>query len=534
MLMQDLVSGQAEARPDATALVMGAARISYGDLETLSNRTAKMLREMGCKPGDRVGLLLPKAIPTIAAMLGTLKAGCMYVPMDQESPVERLARIAKACEPAAILVSKESVKQFAALREISPEAKAAQCGTLADDLGAAVGVDFAFTGSEIAQMPAMAFDCRRGPGDTSHILFTSGSTGDPKGVQISHENVVSFVDWGRRYFEMGPGDRNSGQPPLHFDLSTFDIFGSLSAGAELYLVPGSLNLFPNKIADFIRTSKLTQWFSVPSLLSYMMKFDVVKQDDFPDLKRLLWCGEVFPTPGLIYWMERLPHVTFTNLYGPTEATIASSYYTVPSCPPDASWQTPIGTACGGEELLVLDEKTLEPVTDGEIGDLYIAGKGLSPGYWKDPAKTAAVFIDDPRSDDAGERIYKTGDLANVGEDGLVYFLGRADSQIKSRGYRIELGEIETAANAVDAVGEAAIVAIEGEGFEGAIICCAYASMDSEDLSPAELRRALTKKLPSYMLPSRWLVMDPLPKNANGKIDRKNLKERFSDGLGQTA
>lgn len=533
MLMQGLVSHAAEARPDATALVMGAHRLSYGDLETASDRAANMLREMGCKPGDRVCLLMPKAIPTIVAMLGTLKAGCMYVPMDQESPTERLARIAKACEPAVILVSKESVKQYAALCDVSPEANAAHCGTLADDLEGTAGVEFAFTGSDIAQMPAMAFDCQRTPGDTAHILFTSGSTGDPKGVQITHENVVSFVEWGRNYFGIGPEDRNSGQPPLHFDLSTFDIFGSLSAGAELHLVPGSLNLFPNKIADFIREARLTQWFSVPSLLSYMMKFDVVKQDDFPDLKRLIWCGEVFPTPGLIYWMERLPHVTFTNLYGPTEATIASSYHTVPSCPPDASWQTPIGLACGGEELLVLDE-SLKPVKDGEIGDLYIAGEGLSPGYWKDPAKTAEVFIDDPRSDEAGKRIYKTGDLATVKEDGLVYFLGRADSQIKSRGYRIELGEIETAANAIEAVGEAAVVAIDGEGFEGSIICCAYAGMESQELSPADLRRALTEKLPNYMLPSRWLVLDPLPKNANGKIDRKNLRERFSNGLGQAA
>ncbi len=531
--MQDLVSGQVEARPNATALVMGADKISYGDLDILSNRAASMLREMGCKPGDRVCLLLPKAIPTIAAMLGVLKAGCLYVPMDLESPTERLARITKACEPAVILVANDSIEQLIELRDLSPEAKSARCGTLADDLDAPAGLDLAFSGPDVAQMPAAAFDSRRGAGDTAHILFTSGSTGDPKGVQISHGNVVSFVEWGRRHFQIGTDDRTSGQPPLHFDLSTFDIFGSLAAGAELHLVPGSLNLFPNKVADLIRTSRLTQWFSVPSLLSYMMKFDVVKQGDFPDLKRLIWCGEVFPTPGLIYWMERLPHVTFTNLYGPTEATIASSYYTVPACPPEATWQTPIGKACDGEELLVLDE-ALKPVETGAVGDLYIGGEGLSPGYWKDTAKTAAVFIDDPRSDRAGARIYKTGDLATVGEDGLVYFLGRADSQIKSRGYRIELGEIETAANAIDAVSEAAIVAIEGEGFEGAIICCAYASMEAQDLSPADLRRALTEKLPKYMLPSRWLMLDPLPKNANGKIDRKTLRERFSNGLGQAA
>lgn len=531
MLMQDLVTGAAERHPDATALVMGAERITFEALEAGANRTANMLQSIGCKPGDRVCLLLPKSIPTIAAMLGTLKAGCVYVPMDQDSPTARLAHIARACEPAAILVSKESIKQAVELRAISPEAAAAQCGTLATGLEPVEGIEFAFTGGSIAALSERAPDIRRSPGDTAHILFTSGSTGEPKGVQITHENVVTFVDWGRRYFQFQPGDRHSGQPPLHFDLSTFDIFGTLSAGAELHLVPGGLNMFPNKLVEFIRESKLTQWFSVPSLLSYMQKFDVVKQGDFPDLKRLLWCGEVFATPGLIYWMERLPHVTFTNLYGPTEATIASSYYTMPACPPDASWQTPIGTACDGEELLVLDEN-LAPVKKDEIGDLYIAGKGLSPGYWKDPAKTDSVFIDDPRGGEPGARIYKTGDLATMDEDGIVYFLGRADSQIKSRGYRIELGEIETAVNAIEEISEAAVVAVDGEGFEGAIICCAYACMDTAEMTAAELRKALTDKLPNYMLPARWLEQSPLPKNANGKIDRRNLREQFSDGLGQ--
>ena len=153
-------------------------------------------------------------------------------------------------------------------------------------------------------------------------------------------------------------------------------------------------MLPHRLADFIRDSQLTQWFSVPSILHHMAKFDSVRRNDFPALKRLLWCGEKFPTPALMYWMRRLPHATFVNLYGPTEATIASSYYRVPRCPEDDTTEIPIGDACEGEKLLVLDEQ-LRQVAPGEIGDLYIGGVGLSPGYWRDPDKTSQAFRPDP-------------------------------------------------------------------------------------------------------------------------------------------
>jgi acyl-coenzyme A synthetase/AMP-(fatty) acid ligase len=223
-------------------------------------------------------------------------------------------------------------------------------------------------------------------------------------------------------------------------------------------------------------------------------------------------------------MRRLPHVQFTNLYGPTEATIASSYYTVPACPQRDTDPIPIGAPCDGEELLVLDE-TLRASPVGEIGELCIGGAGLSPGYWREEEKTRAAFVADPRPSDGSERIYRTGDLGKLGPDGLYYFIGRADSQIKSRGYRIELGEIEAALNAVPGVRECAVVGIETGGFETTAICCAYAA-DSAELSPAWLRRQLRRALPDYMLPSRWKSFDRLPKNVNGKTDRRALRELF--------
>jgi acyl-coenzyme A synthetase/AMP-(fatty) acid ligase len=223
----------------------------------------------------------------------------------------------------------------------------------------------------------------------------------------------------------------------------------------------------------------------------------------------------------MYWMKRLPHVRCTNLYGPTEATIASSYYTVPECPQHERAQIPIGTACGDQELLVLDEN-FKSCARGETGELYIGGSGLSPGYWKDPEKTRLAFLPDPR--DSSRRIYRTGDLARIGEDGLLYFLGRTDSQIKSRGYRIELGEIEVALNAIDLLRESAVVAVPGNSVDGAIICCAYVAAGDIKLTPARLRTELEKALPRYMVPSHWMEFGELPKNANGKIDRRRLQE----------
>jgi acyl-coenzyme A synthetase/AMP-(fatty) acid ligase len=228
---------------------------------------------------------------------------------------------------------------------------------------------------------------------------------------------------------------------------------------------------------------------------------------------------------LIYWMQRLPHVTFTNLYGPTEATIASSYYTVPSCPASEDETIPIGRACGGEELLVLDAAR-RPVPPGEVGDLYIGGAGLSPGYWRDVEKTDAAFVSNP-ADPAGGRIYRTGDLATLGPDGLVRFLGRADSQIKTRGYRVELGEIEVALHALGTLRECAVVGVPSGDFDGTAICCAYVPLPGAEVTPRGLREAISRALPPYMLPSRWLAFDDLPKTGNGKIDRRRLKEAFA-------
>jgi len=520
-LLQDWVTAQADTRPERVAVVSAGTRFTYGRLDALSNQLARMLRARGCRRGDRVALLMPKSPIAIVALLGIYKADCIYVPLDPSSPASRLRKILDSCgnrwalaaNPVASLLN-EIVLDDHGRQRLS-------IGWLDAAPPDAAGFPIEFTFEDVTACSAAPVTYGNQPDDPAHILFTSGSTGTPKGVVISHANVIHTIEWAARYFAMDASDRVSAHAPLHFDLSFFDIFGAAAAGGEVHLVSPELNVLPGKLADFIRAGELTQWFSVPSVLKYMATFDAVKPHDFPALRRLLWAGEVLPTPTLIYWMQRLPHVTFTNLYGPTETTIVSSYYTVPECPSNPQAAIPIGTACRGEELLVLSE-SLQPLPPGEIGDLCIGGVGLAREYWRDPERTAGAFLPHPHR--PAERVYRTGDLARVGDDGFVYFLGRRDTQIKSRGYRIELGEVEVALNAVAGVQESAVVAINTAGFEGAVICCAYVPAAGRDLTPVTLRRELGRLLPGYMLPVHWQAFDHLPRNANGKTDRRRVIE----------
>jgi amino acid adenylation domain-containing protein len=524
-LLQQGVTAHAEARPEAVAIVFNDERLTYGALEETSNRLARLLTEAGCQRGDRVALLMPKMPEAIVAMLGVLKADAIYVPLNPADPEARLVRVLEASDCRFILAA-GPVSRI--LRDTVAAAALRQrplIGWLDAKLPAEIEPAPAFILRDLAACPPTKPAYANAGNDVAHILFTSGSTGLPKGVMITHESVLHVIRWATRYFGIARTDRISQHPPLRFDVSTFDIFTALGAGAELHLVPPELNLLPHKLAQFIRDARLTQWFSVPSVLNLMANFDVVLQDDFPALRRVLFAGEAIPTPTLIHWMRCLPHARFTNLYGPTETTIVSSYYTLPQCPANEREPIPIGTACDGEELLVLDEQ-LRPVAPDAVGDLYIRGVGLSPGYWGDLEKTRSAFLPCPGGAGANDRIYKTGDLARRAGDGLHYFVGRADMQIKSRGYRIELGEIEAALNSLPGLRESAVVAIKSEGFEGWLICCAFVPAPGSDASLETLRKGLAGLVPGYMLPARWMRYDVLPKNANGKFDRPLLKDSF--------
>ena len=463
-LLQDFATGAAEARADAVALAMGDERMTYAELERLGDRLAAQLLDAGCEPGDRVGLLIPKRPLAIIAMQAVLKAGCVYVPLDAESPPARLGRIVAIAEPRVLLSVPEAAERLDGLAEVLP-------------LPAVWSVEEEPVVGECVQgdrsrqhwdVDSPAPQVRVRPEDAAHLLFTSGSTGEPKGVVITHRNVTEAVEWGVRHFGTRAGDRISCHAPLHFDQSTFDIYSTLSAGAELHLVPPSMNLDPHAIARLIREGELTQWCSVPSALTYMARFDAVEENDFPSLRRLLWGGDVLPTPVLAHWMRRLPHVRFTNLYGPTETTITSSYYSVPEMPDGRERARSRSASPATARSCWCSTRRCSRSPRGRSAISTSPASASAPATGATRRRPRAAFLADPRSPEGEARIYKTGDLASVDEDGLVHFCGRADSQIKSRGYRIELGEVESALDAIAAVRECAVVGVEAEGFEGVV------------------------------------------------------------------
>jgi amino acid adenylation domain-containing protein len=522
--LEYLISTQARNRPTATAVVDGQGNLSYESLDSRSNQLANALISHDLRTDDRVCLMMPKSVDAVLTIVGTLKSGGVYIPLDVTSPATRLCRIIRALQPC-WLIAYPTLAHLVAqcLSELEPTSTLRICwlGQIPDGFDDRTVFSQEAIEEASSAAPSISVSCH----GLAYILFTSGSTGEPKGVPITHEDVAHFIAWANTYFGLGSEDRISGHSPLHFDMSVWDLFGALTSGAELRLVPTEVNLLPNLTADFIRESRLTQWFSVPSILTAMATRDVVAYNDFPDMRRLIWAGEVFPTSAVQYWMKRLPHVEFTNLYGPTEATIASTYYAVKTVPIDASVPIPIGNAIPGKRLTVLAPDQT-PVGLDEVGDIYIGGMGLSPGYWRDPEKTTKAFCELPN--EPGNRWYRTGDRARMDPQGLFHFHGRADRQIKSRGYRIELDDVENALSRLSCFLESAVVAIPTERFEGMRICAAYILHPDMKRTPAQLRADLAMILPSYMLPARWLSFDTLPRNQNGKIDYNALEHLFLD------
>jgi amino acid adenylation domain-containing protein len=524
LLLHQSVTRAASRRPEARALVHPAGALTYGGLDELSNQIARALHGTGCRRGDRVAFLLPRSPMTIAAVIGILKADCIYVPLDLRSPVPRLASVIELCEPGVVLAGPATEAPIRGLVDAGAFAAGTRLGWLGRSWPSEPGLPNAdFHMTDIEGLPKHALDSWNGPDDLAYILFTSGSTGTPKGVTITHRNVTSFIEWAVEFFGLGPQDRIGGYTELSFDLSTFDIHASFAAGAELHVIPEELKLLPPKIVGLMRDSELTHWLSVPSFLEHAVRFDCLRPGDLPAMKWVTWCGDALPTPSLLHWKERLPHVSFANLYGPTETTVASSRYVIPKDLDDPKAPIPIGRACGGEQLLVLNEE-LAPVATGEVGDLYIGGSGLSPGYWRDPERTREVFLSDPFCRNPSARIYRTGDLARTDGEGQVHFLGRRDQQIKTRGFRVEAGDVEAALRSLPEVASCAVVGFTAADSPGKLMGCAYVPSNGRAPTAKELRQSLGRLVPDYMIPVRWKAVHRLPLSDRGKVDRLLIRQ----------
>lgn len=514
VVLGDLLRDAARVRPDGTAVVDGTRVLSYAELDDLSDRVARLLGELGVGRGDRVGLFLEKSADAVVGLYGVLKAGAAYVPIDAHSPVTRAGYIANNCRVRCLISASSRRTSWPELLRLAPSIENvvvldAQTGEL--DAGAlpVVGIE-RVTGQPVGPPDVDVIDQ-----DVAYILYTSGSTGEPKGVTLTHRNAMTFVDWAADEFHVGPTDRLSSHAPFHFDLSVFDLFAAAHGGATLVLVPASASVFPLEVARFIRDEQITVWYSVPSILTALTTQGAIGQGDAATLRTILFAGEVFPTKHLRALMGLLPHVRFANLYGPTETNVCT-WYEVPPLPDDQLETIPIGRAITNDELYVVADDGTR-ATQGEVGELYVRGGTVMRGYWADPERTERLLVPDPFAAAFPDPVYRTGDLVREEKDGNLRYLGRRDAQIKSRGYRIELGEIEAALNTHPAVRECAVVAIPDELITNRIK--AYVVSEAGE---RELVRFCNERIPKYMIPQTFEFRETLPKTSTGKTDRRAL------------
>jgi amino acid adenylation domain-containing protein len=492
--LPDAFARRAVENPNAPALVVGNKTTTYRQLRERANRMAHYLTARGVKPGDIVGVCLKRSADMVAAVLAVTKVGAAYVPLDPTYPKDRLAFM--VADAKAVLV----LTQWSLLDRLPAET--AQL----------VNVDR--LDAELAKLPSADPERTHTPDAVAYVFYTSGSTGRPKGVVIRHRAAVNTIDWVNQTLGVGPKDRLLFVTSLSFDLSVYDIFGVLGAGGSLHVADEHELNDPSRLADLLRTGGITMWDSAPAMLQQLLPF-FAHAVPSPSLKLVMLSGDWIPVTLPDQVRTAFPNAKVMALGGATETAIWSNWFLVEKVVP--TWPSiPYGKPIRNTRYHVLDAH-LRSVPIGVPGELHIGGVCLADGYWNRPELTAERFIADPFL--AGERLYKTGDLARYLPDGNIEFLGRIDHQVKVRGFRIETGEIETSLGQHPAVRDVVVKPFRDD--TGNIALAAYVVRKSS-VSSVDLGHHLRRGLPDYMVPGAFVFLSELPMTPNGKVDRAAL------------
>jgi amino acid adenylation domain-containing protein len=512
--------------PEQTAIVVDDNDYTYADLGTRSLAVKEILNSEEISNTENVGLLTGKSIGAYAGILGTLFAGKAYVPMKPDHPIERNKEILENSSVDTLLIDRAGIENLPALlREVDVSITVGTLPSVDNDQREDIE-ELIDSGTINIAIPPTT---NNGPDtdilpdvsskETAYILFTSGSTGRPKGVPITHQNVRSYLKHTWRTYDFNPSDRFSQFFDLTFDLSVHDMFVCWGVGGSLHVIPDENKMAPGQ---FINDREITVWFTVPSTAMFMSQFSQLKPNTYLELRYSFFCGEALSGRLASMWQKAAPNSMVENLYGPTEATIATARY---RWQPDESIEycengiTPIGEIFPHQQREILSRDG-DIVEQGEEGELYIAGPQVFDGYIERPKANKESF-----AEIGGTRWYRTGDLVREDDGGRLHFISRIDNQIQIRGHRVELLEIE--ATIRDVVESEMVAAVGWPVEEGIAQSIQAFIVPEEEISPKEVIQECETELPDYMIPKEIHLIEEMPLNVNGKIDRKQLMTRLS-------
>ncbi len=512
-LHEFLLAG-ARLTPDKPAVIQAVGgetgSLSYRQLAQRVDGYAATLDELGLDIGDRVVLESDTSATAIAIFLACSSLGLTVVPVSPETPAQRLALIAESTEAALHLQTVDGRR----------EAVPTPLGT------GRFGTD----GIQVERAPAPRSRHRRElvPTDPAYMIFTSGTTGRPKGVVMSHRGVLAFFRGMLRHGIVSAEDRVATTSPLQFDFSLLDIGLALGSGAAVVPVPRSLLRWPRRFVQFLTDSGATQVNGVPSIWRGVLRHEQAGLAALGEqIRGVLYSGENFPLPELRQLQRALPRARVVNCFGSSES-IAASFTDVPNPLPEDADRISIGHAHPGAEMLLIDEDGRPVDEPGVVGQIHLRSAALFNGYWNDPQATAAALVPDPLNPAAGQVVFRTGDLAYRGEGGELYFTGRADSLVKVRGNRVELGEVERRVREFPGIAGAAALMLSQAGKDPVLATFVVLDAGVDGVEEMELGAFCLEALPDYMVPQQVRVLDELPVNANGKIDRRALARRAGE------